>query len=45
MNFRIITTNRGDDPEKGFLKKSFLKLYGRAAVKPTAWELIFIRKY
>ena len=45
MHFRIITTNRANDPEKGFLEKSILKLYGRAAVKPTAWELIFIRKY
>ena len=39
MNLRIITANHEADPEIGFLSKSILKPYGRAAVKPTAWEL------
>ena len=39
MNLRIITKNRGADPEIGFLTKSILKPYGRAAAMPTAWEL------
>ena len=36
MNFRIITKNRAADPEIGFLTKSVIKPYGRAAVIPTA---------
>ena len=39
MNLMIIRKNRGADPEIGFLTKSILKPYGRAAAMPTAWEL------
>ena len=39
MNLRIITKNHAADPEKGFLKKSISKPYGRATAMPTAWEL------
>ena len=39
MNFSIIKKNYAADPEKGFLKKSISKPYGRATVMPTAWEL------
>ena len=39
MNFMVIMKNRASDPEKGFLTKSILKPYGRAAAMPTAWEL------
>ena len=38
MNFRIIMKNHAADPEKGFLKKSISKTYGRATVMPPAWE-------
>ena len=38
-NLRIITKNYADDSEKGLLKKSISKPYGRATVMPTAWEL------
>ena len=41
MISRIITKNHAADPEIRFLTKSILKPYGRAAVMPTAWELIF----
>ena len=41
MNFWMISKNRVADPEIGFLRKSILKPYGRAAVMPTAWELKF----
>ena len=36
MNLRIITKNHASDPEIGFLTKSILKPYGRAAALPTA---------
>ena len=36
---RMITKNHAADLEIGFLLKSILKPYGRAAVIPTAWEL------
>ena len=40
MNYGIITKNHAADPEKGFLNKSILRPFGRAAAMPTAWELI-----
>ena len=36
MNLRIITKNRAADPEIGFITKSILKPYGRAAAMPRA---------
>ena len=39
MNLRLITKNHEVDPEIGFLIKSILNTYGRAAAMPTAWEL------
>ena len=39
IKFRIITKNRKSDPKIGFLTKSILKPYRRAAAMPTAWEL------
>ena len=39
INFRIITKNRGTDPEIWFFTKSVLKPYGPATGKPTALEL------
>ena len=44
MNLRIITKHHAADPEIGFLTKSILKPYGRAAAMPTAWELITVRE-
>ena len=38
MNLRIITKNHAADPEKGFLKNSISKPYGRTAVMPPARE-------
>ena len=38
MNLRIITKNRAAYTEIGFLTKSILKPYVRAAAMPTAWE-------
>ena len=40
MNLRMITKNRTADLGMGFLTKSILKPYGRAAATPTACELI-----
>ena len=34
----MITKDHAADPEMGFLTKSILKPYGRAAVMPTALE-------
>ena len=39
MNLRMITKNHAADPGLGFLTKSILKPYGRAAAMSTAWEL------
>ena len=35
INLRIITKNNAADPEIGFLMKSILKPYDRAAAMPT----------
>ena len=42
INLRIITKNHAADPVIGFLTQTILKLYGRAAAKPTVWELSLI---
>ena len=42
MNLRIITKTDAADPEIGFLTKSTLKPYDRAAAVATAWELSHI---
>ena len=39
LNIRIITKNHEADPEKGFLKETISKPYGRATAMPPAWEL------
>ena len=41
MNLRIITKSHQAESEIGFLTKSILKPYGRAAAMPTVWKLIF----
>ena len=44
INLRVITKNRTADPEIGFLNKSILKPYGRAAAMPTACDLMLSMK-
>ena len=38
INLRILTKNHAADPEKGLLKKSISKPFGRATAMPTALE-------